>query len=355
MRIEPVNDEWFGPGPKDGTIVPITAKDNAVNAEAGKGRFYGEWWYFDARLEDGHVVVGFLQASELMTRKPGIEIHVYKPSGEKLSVVKKFPAAELRASEEMCDVWVGKNRCWVDWPEEGDLPTHHLFISEGGMELDLTFTSEVPGWKPGRGRTTYGDRGYFSWVVPIPRARVGGTVKFEGKTLQARGIGYHDHNVITADARRIISWWYWGRLYTDDFTLLYAYVRTKKRFGNVASTPLMLAYRDKVIISSGEMVLREDKVTFNPTANRTYPAVLELEIPDRVYLRFDVKRIIDCNDLLKEMGHPIVLNAAVRWLVNRFMRPGWFRFESDFTLRVQHEGKTFEETGTTLHEMVALQ
>jgi hypothetical protein len=49
------------------------------------------------------------------------------------------------------------------------------------------------------------------------------------------------------------------------------------------------------------------------------------------------------------------MNAAVRWLVNRFMRPGWFRFESDFTLRVQHDGRTFEENGTTLHEMVALQ
>jgi predicted secreted hydrolase len=354
MKIEPVIDEWSGPGEKDGTIVPITAAENAVNREASKSKFYGEWWYFDARLDDGHVVVGFLQASELMTRKPGIEIHVYKPSGEKLSVVKKFPASELRASEEKCDVWVGKNHCYVEWPEEGDLPTHYVYISEDGMELDLTFVSEVPGWKPGKGKTRYGDRGYFGWVVPIPRAKVEGTVKFEGKTLQAKGIGYHDHNVITTDARRIISWWYWGRLYTDDFTLLYAYVRTQKRFGNVASKPLMLAYKDKVILSSGEMEVREGDVTFEATANRTYPARLELEIPDQVYLRLDVKRIIDSNDLLKEMN-PVLMNAAVRWLVNRFMRPGWFRFESDFTLRVQHEGRTFEESGTTLHEMVALQ
>ena len=68
MKIEPVIDEWSGPGEKDGTIVPITPRENAVNREASKSKFYGEWWYFDARLEDGHVVVGFLQASELMTR-----------------------------------------------------------------------------------------------------------------------------------------------------------------------------------------------------------------------------------------------------------------------------------------------
>ena len=50
-----------------------------------------------------------------------------------------------------------------------------------------------------------------------------------------------------------------------------------------------------------------------------------------------------------------LLPPAVRWLMNRLMRPGWFRFESDFTLRAQHGGRSFSETGTTLHEMVALQ
>jgi predicted secreted hydrolase len=352
MRTEPVIDEWLGPGEKDGEIIPVSMVENAVHREPS--RFYGEWWYFDARLEDGHVVVGFLQASELMSRKPGIELHVYKPSGEKISVVKKFPISQLRTSDEKCDVWVGDNHCYVEWPEKGDLPTHHLHIAEEGMEADLTFTSEVPGWKPGKGMTKYGDRGYFGWLVPAPRARVEGTVKFEGKTLQAKGIGYHDHNVVTADARRIISYWYWGRLYTDDFTLLYAYVRTKKRFANVASKPLMVAYKDKVILSSGEMVLTESGTVFNDEANRTYPTKLELDIPDQVYLRLDVQRIIDCNDLLKEIN-PVIMNSLTRKLVNKFMRPGWFRFESDFTLRVQHDGRTFEETGTTLHEMVALE
>ena len=352
MRIEPVVDEWLGPGEKDGTIVPIAPEENAVHRV--DSRTYGEWWYFDARLEDGHVVVGFLQASELMTRKPGVELHVYKPSGEKLSVVRKFPASEVKASEEKCDVWVGENRCYVEWPEVGDLPTHYLYISEQGMEADLTFHSEVPGWKPGRGLTRYGDRGYFSWVVPVPRARVEGTVRFEGRTLDAAGIGYHDHNVVTADMRRILSFWYWGRLYTDDFTLLYAYVRTRRRFARAASKPLMLAYRDRVILSSGEMALTEGEAVFNPEANRTYPAWLEMEIPDRVYLRLDVRRIIDGNDFLRDMN-PVVMSPAVRWLVNRFMRPGWFRFESDFTLRVRHQGQAFERTGTTLHEMVALE
>jgi hypothetical protein len=353
MKIVPVIDEWTGPGEKDGTIVPITPQENAVHHVDSK--FYGEWWYFDARLDDGHVVVGFIQASELMSGKPGIELHIYKPSGEKLSVVKKFSDSDLRASDEKCDAWVGKNHCYAEFPEGGGLPTHYLHISEDGMEADLTFTSELPGWKPGKGLTRYGDRGYFGWVVPIPRSKVTGTVKFEGKTLEAKGIGYHDHNVVTADMRRILSFWYWGRLYTDDFTCLYAYVRTQKRFANAASKPLMLAYKDKIIMSTGEVVMKDSDFAFDKTANREYPNRLLLEVPDQLSLEFKVKRIIDCGNLLKEMGHPIILNPATRWVVNRFMRPGWFRFESDFTLKVEHEGQSFERTGTTLHEMVALQ
>jgi hypothetical protein len=353
MKIENVVDAWGGPGDKDSVITPIKPEENALYAP--KSRFYGEWWYFDARLDDGHVVVGFLQASELMSRKPGIELHIYRPSGEKLSVVRKFSLTSLRASKEKCDVWVGKNHCQGDFPDGSDLPVHHMYINEGGMEADLKFESVLPGWKPGQGRTDYGDRGYFFWVVPVPRARVTGTVRIGDEVIEAKGTGYHDHNVITADARRIISHWYWGRLYTDDFTLLYAYVKTNKHFGGVASKPLMLAYKDKVILSSGEMVVTDSDFAYNDVAHREYPRALEIVVPGSLSLGFDVKDIIDAHDLLDDMPKAL-MNPVTRALVHRFVgRPGWFRFSSDFKLTVLHEGKTFKDEGTTLHEMVALE
>ncbi len=334
-------------------IIPLRPEDNALYAP--KSRFYGEWWYFDARLDDGHVVVGFLQASELMTRKPGIELHVYRPSGEKLSVVRKFARASLHASRDQCDVWVGRNHCRGDFKEGSDLPVHHLYINEGGMEADLRFESVLPGWKPGQGRTDYGDRGYFFWVVPVPRATVTGTVRIGDEVLEAKGVGYHDHNVITADARRIISHWYWGRLYTDDFTLLYAYVKTNKHFGGVASKPLMLAHKDVVVLSTGEMVVTDADFVYNDVAHREYPRALEIVVPGSLSLRFDVKDIIDAHDLLDDL--PAALrNPLVRALVHKLVgRPGWFRFSSDYKLTVVREGKTLTDEGTTLHEMVALE
>ncbi len=347
---QPINvlDTWTGPGQKDDSVTPLTPAEDAVHPLDHKN--YVEHWYFDARLEGGYMVVGFLWASEMLSREPAIELHIYKPSGEKVSVTKTYAPADLRVSEEKCDVWVGHNHAYATYPDEGGLPVYHLFISEGELEADLTFYSEVPGWKPGDGKTFYGEEEFFAWTVAVPRARVEGRIKCNDEVIPARGIGYHDHNWETADLRRVVAHWYWGRLYTDEFTLLYAYVKTNGRFGKVASKPMMLAHKDKIVYSTGEMILEEGPFVFNETADREYPSGLDITVPGKVSLQLVVKDVIDANDLLKDM------NPVLKWLVNTFYgRPGWFRFNSDFTLQVQIEGKTYDCIGTTLHEMVALQ
>jgi len=353
MHRKPIEavETWTGPGNTDAVIEALTLDENAVHPI--DDRHYFEHWYFDAKLDDGHVVVGFVQASELITRKPGVELHVYKPGGEKLSVVKGYPGSAVSASTGKCDVRVGDNFCVAELPGEGGLPVHRLHLAEEDMEFDLRFESEVPGWKPGGGKTMYGGREFFAWVVPAPKARVTGTVRFGDTVLQARGIGYHDHNWGVGDMKRIIDFWYWGRVYADDVTLLYAYVKTRERYGSACSTPLMLAHRDKVILSSGEVTLETGERVFNRGGNRDYPASLVIEVPGSLKLRLDVREVIDAHDFLEDL--PVVRSRAVKPLVNRLAgRPGYFRFSSDFSLRVGHAGLDCERSGTTMHEMVAL-
>ncbi len=352
MAIIEAWESWTGPGAKDEVIVPIKPEENAVHRI--DHRNYFEHWYFDAKLEDGHVVIGFLQASELVTRKPGVELHVYKPDGQKLSVVKSYQKSDVRASAEKCDIRVGDNRAYAEFPEGGGLPVHHVHLAEGDMQFDLTYRNELPGWKPGGGMTKFGDTDFFAWVVPSPKASVEGTVKFGNTTLEAKGIGYQDHNWGIGDMKRIISYWYWGRLYTDDFTLLYAYVATQKRYNNHVSSPLMLAYKDKIILSTGEMSLTQGPKVFNQVANRDYPSNLVIDVPGNVRLKLDVVDVIDAHNFLEDM--PVVRNKAVQKVVNRLIgRPGYFRFDSNFDLHVEHDGQSSDQAGRTLHEMVALQ
>ncbi len=340
---------WTGQGDRDDVIVPLKEEENAAHPIAD--RHYFEHWYFDARLDSGHTVVGFLQTSELVRRKPGVELHVYKPGGGKLSVAKTFPGSAVSASSERCDVRIGGNRCSSEFLP-GALPVHRLFLREGDMEFDLTFTNTVPGWKPGVGQANYNEREFFAWVVPAPRARVSGTVRFGDTVLEARGIGYHDHNWGVGDMKRIIDYWYWGRVYTEDLTLLYACVMAREGY-DLVTRPLMLARGDTVVLSSGEMELETGERVFNAVANRDYPSWLRITIGDEVDLRLDVREAIDAHDFLADL--PVVRSRPVKALVNRLLgRPGYFRFDSDFTLAVELDGERLAREGRTLHEMVAL-
>lgn len=342
-------ESWTGPGRRDAQIQPVGPEGNAAHLDDHKLAF--EHWYFDARLSDGHIVVGFIQTRELIQRKPGVELHVYRPDGTRLEVIKHYADADATASREQCDVKVGHNWAKAEFPE-GRLPVHRLHLSEGDLTFDLTFENEVPTWMPGGGKTTYGDRDYFAWCVAAPRARVTGTVRIGDETIQADGIGYSDHNWGVGDMKRIIDHWYWGRLYTDDLTVIYANVHTSKAYGNHASMPLMVARGSEIVLSTGEVQSTEGTKVFDETANRDYPSTLSLSC-DEVDLTFMVRRIVHANDFLEQL--PVVRSRFVKPLVNRLLgRPGYFRFESDFDLTVRLEDEVLKETGRTMHEMVAL-
>jgi len=153
--------------------------------------------------------------------------------------------------------------------------------------------------------------------------------------------------------KRIVDHWYWGRIYADDFTLLYAYVMTSKKYGHACSTPLMLAHDDEIILSSGDMALDSGDQVFNETGNREYPSWVAIRVPGNLGLRLEVKEVIDAHDFVADL--PVVRSRAIKPIINRLVgRPGYFRFNSEYSLRVVHEGKTYDRSGMTLHEMVAL-
>jgi hypothetical protein len=351
-----VVEAWRGPGRADGEIIVPPLKENGQHDATPRGTF--EHWYFDARLDDGHIVVGFLQTSELITKRPGVELHVYRPDGTRLEIRKPYPKAACRASDERCDVRVGHNFAHVVEDPDGGLPKHVVHLEEDGIRFDLAFQSTVEPWQPGGGRTTFGPKDFFAWVVPAPRADVTGTVTIEGQTMEVHGTGYHDHNWGIGFMPRIVGRWYWGRIYAEDFTLVYATIGlNEKRFGPESwITPLMLAHGEKVVLSTGEVTMDVGRPVFNTAADNSYPATLGLTAPG-VSLRLDVKRIIHAHSFLDDiplLGKPRV-KPLVKPAINRLAgHPGYFRFESEFTLEATVDGLDHTRTGLTTHEMVAL-
>ncbi len=341
-----IKEAWLGPGRKDGEIKPIQPKDDALHIDMKK-KGTREWWYFDARLENGYTVVGFFRAKHERTGKTGVEITIYKPNGEKTQKVIDYNPSDFKASQDLPEVQIGKNYIKVDYSNK-ELPNYEIFLDEGEYGLHLKYTALVHGWKPGNGYIEFGKSNYFGWVIALPRADVEGTIKVDNETIKVKGIGYHDHNWLNFNFAMIIDYWYWGRIYSDNFTIIFAYIKCNKRMDNYPIQVLMLAKNENVILSTGEYELIQDNFEYNNKTGNKYPKVLKFKVGDQQEITLKVQKIIDSDNLLYELG-PITRFLAKNILK---LRPGYFRLNSKFILNISDGGKTVTEEGNTLHEMV---
>jgi hypothetical protein len=355
MQAMRVVDHWTGPGACDPVIRPVPLAENGHHASTHKAAF--EHWYFDARLEDGRTVVGFLQSSELMTKKPGVEIHIYEPDGRRHELRKSYPAAVVHTANDRCDVRVAHNWARVSEPVPGGLLTHEVFLNEDGLELALRFESELPMWRPGEGFTEYGTDSFFGWVVAAPRAKVSGSVTVHGDKRQVRGVGYHDHNWGVGTMPKIVDHWYWGRVYAEELSCIYATIFTTERYGRAVSKPFMLARGNEIVLSTGEVEIIEGAKVYDARADQYYPSSLTLLAGKVAELELNVREVMHAHDLLDDV--PVVRNPMVKLLakplINQLIgRPGYFRFRSDFRLSAVIGGQRVTATGSTLHEAVCL-
>ncbi|MFW9939570.1 MAG: lipocalin-like domain-containing protein [Candidatus Thorarchaeota archaeon] len=341
-----IKEAWLGPGKKDGQIKPITPKDDALHIDMEK-KGTREWWYFDARLDNGYTVVGFFRAKHERTGKTGVEITIYKPDGEKIQNVYDYSHSDLKASREIPDVQIGNNFVKVDFSNK-ELPIYEIFLDEGEYGLHLKYTAKTHGWKPGHGYIEFGRSNQFGWVVALPRADVEGTIKVNNKTIQVKCIGYHDHNWLNFNFAMIIDYWYWGRIYSENFTVVFAYIKCNKRMDNYPIQVLMIAKNENIILSTGDYELVQENFEFNDKAGNKYPKTLNFNFGDNNEIILKVQEIIDADNLLYELG------PLTRFLAKNILRlkPGYFRLNSKFELKLQIDGNTQVEKGTTLHEMV---
>ncbi|MGY1983652.1 lipocalin-like domain-containing protein [Nocardia gipuzkoensis] len=353
MSTAEIVEVWNGPGRRDGVLTPVQPQHNGLHPSPSKLAF--EHWYFDARLDTGHVVIGFLtkrRPEDLPYAKPWVEMIVYAPDGTRRQVSRRYPRAAAVFSAGTCDVRIGANRAHTEHPADG-LPIHHLHMAEDGIVFDLRFHNETPSWMPGKGETRFGSRDSFGWMVGAPRARVTGAIELDGTRHEVTGRGYHDHNWGVGDMKKIIDRWHWGRLYVEDYSLLYASVLTQQRQGGHEISPLMLAHHADIVLSTGETILTEGPARFDAVAGRTYPEWIEVRVPESVDLRLVVDKVIHAHDLIDDI--PVARSRLIKPLVHRLVgHPGYFRFESSFELTVHTATGVEKRTGSTLHELVAL-
>lgn len=344
-----VVEGWSGPGRRDWKITPALLSDDGLHIDKSKRGMY-EWWYFDAHLDDGSTFVVFFHAANPnpgLMGKAGIEIVLVRPDGKRFQKFMPCQKSEFTAARDKPEVTIGKNTLRVE-TQKGELPVYEIRISEDEIGCHLIYQAEVNGWKPGTGLSHFGDLGYFGWVIPFARASVEGTITEGGRSLQVSGIGYHDHNWLNFPFQSIIEYWMWGRIYSENFTVSYAYIQCNERVDNHVVKVLMLADGKEVILSTGEFDFSKGDLEYNPRAKHQFPRRITIHAPGELDVILEVKKVLEAEDMLNNF------NPLLRFIAKNILRikPGYFRLISDFELGVPREGSIKTETGSTLHEIV---
>ena len=345
-----VKEGWTGPGRKDGTISSPDISEDALHIEVGKKNQF-EWWYFDAHLEGGYTLVAFFYAAYpnpgLDQGKIAVEMTLLRPDGRKTQKVITYKKPDFYASREKPEVQIGQNYMKVDIPDDG-FPIFEIFLEDEDLMFHLTYTSLVQGWQPGNGYSHFADLGYFAWVVPTARASVSGTVRDGDNTMTVTGVGYHDHNWLNFAFQNIIEYWMWGRVYSDNFTVAYAFIQCSEKVDEHAVKVLMVAKGEDVILSTGEFEFLQNDFEYSSKAGHSYPRSIRIKTPEDIDLTLTVNRLFEEENMLDNFG--AVLRFVAKYILR--IKPGYFRVLSDFELKMNHEGTTYDEKGSTLHEIV---
>ncbi len=316
----------------------LTRRDDA--AHLYESPFYFEWWYFDISLPDGAALVFIFHLTDLIrpaAKTGSLNVSFFRPGRPGWTQFTPYPRHEITASATECDVQMGKNRCWVD--PEG---VYHILIDEPEVKAAVTFAPLVSGWRPGDGTIKFGDpQRFFSWVVPQPRAKVTGYVQLQDSRWEIEGVGYHDHNWGTVSLIETLNAWSWGRIYMDDYTLIYADMLLSPRYSPSRSMPFLLADKKQPLVSSflhenaaldshHDFLFAPDKVQQPKGWNLSWH-----QANGGFDLTLRTKHVLEQADLIRD-HHPLVRKIIGSLLAH----PYYVRCVTDVEGEITFQGKT---------------
>lgn len=314
-----------------------------------RGNF--EWWYFDAQLDDGSMVVITFATKPLLQRNqalhPMTAVNLTRPDSTSIHKVKFFSPDQFQAARARCDVSMGANWCG------GDLDVYRLHCEDEGLTIDLTLQRVAPSWRPGAGKTYYSRdlTRYFAWLPAVPHGVISGVLTYDGQAHRVQGRGYHDHNWGTIGLDRVLSHWYWGRAHLDGYTLIFAEMTTTRTWGRQKLPVFYLATDDRLITGDGlPLVLQTTDMLRHP-GGKSYPNQLNLEWErgiNRIRIRFSNPQVIEAVTLLGS------LPGWKHRLARLFANPYYFRLRTEMEVLLDFPGMRQTLAGETLYELMFL-
>ena len=181
------------------------------------------------------------------------------------------------ASTEVLKVWNG------DWHLQAEGTTHRLQAQDDKYAVDLTLTPlKVPVVHGKEGVSQKGEgAGYASHYYSITRLKTTGTLTVNGRTRQAEGWSWMDHEFGSGQLREEQEGWDWFGLQLDNGVELMFYLM--RREGGQpdphSGGTLILSDGTAVPLTLSQVEVRPTGTWKSPRSQATYPMGWEIEIP----------------------------------------------------------------------------
>jgi hypothetical protein len=337
---------------REGLTEMVQSWEDGQRASTRRGTF--EWWYFDARFDDGTTAVIVYATKPLISPEaplmPYLSLTVTRADGTKVVEYAFLPAEQFSASNQVCDVSLGSS--WARQTATGKCWTFGLHAQTKSLAADLTFTGLVPPWRPGAGKSFFGDLDhYFAWLPSIPYGTVEGTLAYDGETHPVLGDGYHDHNWGNLSLPSVMDHWVWGRAHVGDYTLIFVEQVTLKKYGSTRLPVFLLAQGDQVLVEDGRYLALQTRAITHHPGGRDYPREVDFTWSrdrDRVGLELRKPELIEAVSLLGS------LPPLKRALARLFANPYYFRFDTELDLHIDLGSLHDSVHGPALYELMLL-
>ncbi len=336
----------------DGLTDTVLPWEDGLRLNTDPGNF--EWWYFDAHFEDGSTAVIVFATKPIINPRvpllPNLSLTITRPDGRKTAEFDLPPAFEFSAAKEACEVHMGpayacqEQKCghWI----------YTLHAQTKTQSADLVFTGLVPPWRPGAGKSYFGDlEHFFAWLPGIPYGSVEGTLSYDGQTRHVHGTGYHDHNWGNVPLPFVLDHWTWGRAHVGDYSMIFVEQISTQKYGSQRIPIFLLTKGAKVLADDARFLTMQAGDLVRHQGGRKYPLNVDfLWEPGKqsVKLALCEPLLIEATSLLSAL--PPFQRSLARFVVNPF----YFRFNAKLELTINLDGLRDTLHGTALYELMML-
>ena len=316
-----------------------------------------EWWYFDAELDDGSLVVAYFYKVHFLKDQFFIGFNYTSPEKKDFFKLKHFKKNEVSFQSDSCAVLMNKNSF------SGNLNDYNIVLNPDdfdGFGFNLNLKSLVGPYRPQDGIIKAGSD-YFAWLAAVPNGNVDGTITVRGEEKKINGSGYHDHNWGNTPLQKLFKSWTWFRGKAGPYTVILAELNAVESRGGFDIPILFVADKNKVLVDkfgNRELLTMKNNLIedYYPSKNEPQFSNFLISTHDNVSVKISGNRIIDNIEIFKRMSPPVPLNlfkpAVNLAFKSSGIDPFYTRFASSFILKID---KNTEIDGTGVMEIMDLQ